>query len=454
MTASKNKIVVRIPPSPTGNLHVGTARTALYNYLFAKKQGGLIHLRMEDTDKERSKLEFEKNIIEGLEWLGIEPTNKTPIRQSERGELYKKILQQLISENKAYISKETPKNEGDRSEVIRFKNPNNTITFTDLIRGDISFDTTELGDFVIAKSIDEPLYHLAVVADDIDMGVTHVIRGEDHISNTPRQILLIEALGAPRPYYAHIPLILAADRSKMSKRHGATAVTSYRDAGYLPEALINFLALLGWNPGTEQELFSLEELIQAFDLSKVQKGGAIFNNEKLNWFNREYIKKLSPEKRQTLIKEALKAGIKKEISIDDEILHRSDAVITERIATFGEITEQAKIGTYDYLFENPSLVRDKMLFKGEGDFALTATHLETAIKLLKEISTENPTAEEVKAVLMPYAEKEGKGSVLWPIRYSLTGLDRSPDPFTVIALLGITKSINRLMLAAQIALPK
>lgn len=452
MNPQKNTIVVRIPPSPTGNLHVGTARTALYNYLFAKKHGGIIHLRMEDTDKERSKPEFENNIIEGLKWLGIQTTNETPVRQSERGSLYKNVLQKLLDDGKAYVSKETPKNETDRAEVIRFKNPNIRITFNDLIRGDISFDTTELGDFVIAKSIDEPLYHLAVTADDIDMGVTHVIRGEDHISNTPRQILLIEALGATRPSYAHIPLILALDRSKMSKRHGATAVTNYRDIGYLPEAMINFLALLGWNPGTDQELFTIDELVQSFDLTKVQKGGAVFNIEKLNWFNREYIKKLSSEKRLTLIKEALVKGIKKEISLDDEIIARSDAIITERIATFGEITESAKTGSYDYLFENPSLTRDKMLFKGEGDFALTAKHLDAAVKIIEEFSLENPTAESVKEVLMPYAEKEGKGSVLWPIRYSLTGLDRSPDPFTLISVLGKTKSIGRLISAAKIAL--
>lgn len=452
MGNSNQPLVLRVAPSPTGNLHVGTARTALYNYLYARKYGGKFYLRIEDTDHERSKPEFEKNITEGLAWLGLTFDNTNLIRQSERKELYKQTLHRLISENHAYVSKEEPKEAGERSEVIRFRNPNKRVTFTDIIRGEISFDTTELGDFVIAKSTEEPLYHLAVVTDDIDMKVTHVFRGEDHISNTPRQILLIEALGAPRPVYAHIPLILAPNRSKMSKRDGAASIWSYKEQGYLPEAMINFLALLGWNPGTDKELFTLDELVLEFDLSKVQKGGAVFNIDKLNWFNREYIKKLPTEERLTLIRDSIREGLKETIVINDEILARADAIITERIATFGEIKEAAKAGLYDYLFIIPHFERDKMLFKGEGDFAQTAKHLEAAVDILAPLD-KGAGMETVKAALMPYAERLGKGNVLWPIRYSLTGLERSPDPFTVISILGIDESIRRLTLAAKIALP-
>src|SRR5579872_2048667 len=288
---ANKKIVVRIPPSPTGYFHVGRARTALLNYLFAKKNDGEIVFRIEDTDKERSKKEYEEDIIDGLAWLGITYDNG-PFRQSERGDIYKKYIQKMLDKGTAYVSQET---EGENKEVIRFKNPNKTLVFNDLIRGDISFDTTELKDFVIAKSITEPLYHLTVVIDDHEMGVTHIIRGDDGISNTPRQILLQEAIGAARPIYAHVPLILAPDKSKMSARHGATSLRDFRAMGYLPEAMVNFLGLLGFNPGGERELYALPELVEVFDLSRVQKGGAVFNVKKLDWYNKEYIKKVPKE---------------------------------------------------------------------------------------------------------------------------------------------------------------
>ncbi|MEK9161622.1 MAG: glutamate--tRNA ligase family protein, partial [Patescibacteria group bacterium] len=285
MTNDK-KIVVRFPPSPTGLFHMGNARTLLFNYLFAKKNNGRIVLRLEDTDKERSREEYSQDIIDNLKWLGIEPDSLVAIRQSERGPVYKKYLEKMISEGKAYFSKETVVEEGQRDQVIRFKNPNKKIVFNDLIRGDIEFDTTELKDFIIAKSLEEPVYHLAVVVDDYEMGVSHIIRGDDGISNTPRQILIQEAIGAPRPVYAHLPLILTQDRTKLSKRkHGEkVSVTFYRNAGYLPEAVVNFLALIGWNPGDEREIFSKEELIKEFSLERIQKSAGIFNVERLDWY--------------------------------------------------------------------------------------------------------------------------------------------------------------------------
>jgi glutamyl/glutaminyl-tRNA synthetase len=314
---TRKKVVTRFPPSPTGFLHVGSVRTALFNYLFAKKFGGEMILRIEDTDKERSKKEFEVNITDSLCWLSLPWSNEKILRQSERSDVYKKYLEKLIVEGKAYVSRETPKEEGDRAEVVRFKNPNKKIKFTDLIRGEIEFDTTELEDFVIAKSLEEPLYHLAVVIDDFESGVTHVIRGEDGISNTPRQILIQEAIGAPRPIYAHLPLILAPDRSKLSKRkHGeSVSINFYREKAYFPEAILNYLALLGWNPGDDREIFSLEELVQVFDLSKVQKGGAIFNIEKLNWFNKQYLQKLSAEEKLSRTRELILPDAKTDTAI-------------------------------------------------------------------------------------------------------------------------------------------
>src|SRR3989344_5846621 len=242
-------VVTRFPPSPTGYFHIGSARTALFNYLFATHTGGVMSLRFEDTDKARSKKEYEDDILSGLEWLGLTYTKPEIFRQSERTPIYQKYLKKLLDSGAAYEAE--PGTDDPGKKVIRFKNPGTSVTFHDLIRGNVSFETAELKDFVIAKSVDEPLYNFAVVIDDYETGVTHVMRGEDHISNTPRQILMLEALGFKRPEYAHIPLILAPDRSKLSKRHGSVAVSEYKRMGFLPEAFVNYLALLGWNPGTE-----------------------------------------------------------------------------------------------------------------------------------------------------------------------------------------------------------
>jgi glutamyl/glutaminyl-tRNA synthetase len=286
MKLRNDKVVVRMAPSPTGPMHIGNVRTALFNYIYAKQHGGKCLLRLEDTDRTRSKKEYEEDILESFKWLGLEYDGEL-WRQSERTDVYKKYLDRLIAEDKAYISQET---EGENREVVRFRNPNKTVEFDDLVRGKIVFDTTELGDFIIAKNINEPVYHLVVVVDDFESGITHVIRGGDHISNTPRQILIQEAIGAPRPYYAHLPLILAGDRSKLSKRkHGEmVSLNYYRGKGYLHGAILNYLALLGWNPGTEQEIFTLGELIKEFDLSKVNKGNAMFDEKKLAWVNRKH----------------------------------------------------------------------------------------------------------------------------------------------------------------------
>jgi glutamyl/glutaminyl-tRNA synthetase len=289
------KIVVRFPPSPTGLLHVGNVRTALYNYLFAKKQGGDFLIRIEDTDRLRSKKEYEENMFEEMRWLNLQHDNPgKEWRQSERTDTYQKYLNQLITSEVAYISEES---EGENREVVRFKNPGGKIKFDDLIRGEIEIEVDSLGDFIIARNINEPLYHLAVVIDDLESGVTHIIRGEDHISNTPRQILIWKAIAEVSkiplniPQYAHLPMILAPDKSKLSKRkHGEmVSLKYYREKGYEPETIINFIALIGWNPGNDQEIFSLAELVKVFDLTKVQKKGAIFNIEKLDWLNREYL---------------------------------------------------------------------------------------------------------------------------------------------------------------------
>jgi len=418
-------VIVRFAPSPTGPLHVGGARTALFNYLFAKQNGGQIFLRLEDTDRERSKPEFEQNIIESLDWLDLKFDNHEPIRQSERPAIYREALEKIILSDTAYVSKEKVDETHKRGEVIRLRNSGRKITFTDLVRGEISFDTTELGDFVIAKGLDEPLYHFAVVVDDWRMNITHVIRGEDHISNTPRQILIQEALGAPRPVYAHIPLILAPGRSKLSKRHGAVSVIEYRRQGYLSEALTNYLALLGWNPGTDQELFSREELIKLFSLERIQRGGAVFNIEKLKWLNREYLRS-APE--------ALWVSC---FTSDWTAPNRSalTPLLRERVSTLGEARSLIASGEYDYF-----------RFVPEIDFKLLKTP-ETLIKtitLLDQLPESDFTAERVKATLWSYAESDGRAAVLWPLRVALTGRERSPDPFTIASILGKQETLDRL----------
>jgi len=447
---SSAKIITRFPPSPTGFLHLGRARTALFNYIFAKQSGGEMVFRLEDTDAERSKKEFETDVIECLNWLGIS-YDKGPFWQSQRTEIYKKYLKKMIDNGHAYVSKEDPtdadKAEGrTRTEVIRFKNPNKKITFTDLIRGDITFDTTDLKDFVIARSADEPLYHLAVVVDDFEMGITHIIRGEDGISNTPRQILIQEAIGAPRPIYAHLPLILAKDKSKLSGRHGAVSVKEYREKGYLPEAVLNYLALLGWNPGTEQELFSLDELVREFKIERINKAGAIFNEEKLQWVNKEYIKKISAsEQVKLLIKWAPKLS-----SLAPEILTKLTPLVFERISIFSEITQMADGGEFDYLFNSPRYAPEALLWKGKSTPEETVTCLDKAIELLSALSSDSFDRVSVKKTVWSYAEEVGRGQLLWPMRYALSGREKSPDPFILSDLLGKEETIKRLIYARDL----
>lgn len=343
-------VITRFAPSPTGYFHAGSYRTALFSWIYARQNNGKFILRIEDTDKERSKKEYEENIIESLKWLGLEYDEF--YRQSDRTEIYKKYIKQLIASGHAYIStaeqeiarakematksgKTRPENAEPLKSVIRFKNPNKKVAFDDLIRGRVEFDTTELGDFVIAKNEDEPVFHLVVVIDDHEMGITHIIRGEDHISNTPRQILIYEAIGAPVPQYAHIPLLLAPNRSKLSKRHGAVPVSEYRSKGYLREALINYLSLLGWHPEDDREVLSIDEIVEAFSLERVQKSGAIFDEEKLKWFNRQYIARLS----DTDFLEYAKPFLPEWIISTTDSTKRLIPLLKEKVTTFSEISE-------------------------------------------------------------------------------------------------------------------
>lgn len=321
-------------------------------------------------------------------------------------------------------------------QVVRLRNPSRDVTFRDEVRGDITFHTGELGDFVIARAIDDPLYHFAVVADDWDMEVSHVIRGEDHISNTTRQILIQEALGAPRPVYAHLPLILDTDRSKLSKRSGATSLMAYQEEGFLPEGIVNYLALLGWSPGGNDEHFSLAELVKAFDLDGVQKSGAVWDREKLLSVNQRWMRTLSDE--EYLARGEFSAEARKAVPL-----------MQERARTFGEARELLQ-GELSCLFEAPTLSKETLLMKEPvGREGLAKASL-TDMRALLDTLEEGMSAEEVKAAVMPYADareaegKGGRGGVLWPLRYALSGLERSPDPFTLISLLGLHEAKSRL----------
>ena len=434
----------RIAPSPTGRLHIGTVRTALFNYLYAKHMGGVYAMRVEDTDRVRSKKEHEEEIIEGLEWLGIK--HDEFVRQSERVARHQELLEKLVEEGKAYLSKEDSKVEpGKEVEVVRLKNPSRDVTFTDLVRGDITFHTGELEDFVIARAIDDPLYHFAVVVDDWDMNITHVIRGEDHISNTTRQILIQEALGAARPLYAHLPLILGSDRSKLSKRNGATSLVDYRAEGFIPEGIVNYLALLGWNPGTDEEHFSLEELTKRFDLEGVQKSGAVWDREKLLSVNQRWMRAITDEDFIERLASHMGDAFG---TYDRAMLEKSVTLMKERARTLEEAAQMLS-GELSGLFSTPKLTTESLTTKEPADRpGLTKSALEGLLEALKALP-EGVSAEAAKEALMPLADaaeadgKGGRGGTLWPLRYSLSGQERSPDPFTLISLLGPAEAVSR-----------
>ncbi|KKQ78194.1 MAG: hypothetical protein A3A96_00115 [Candidatus Zambryskibacteria bacterium RIFCSPLOWO2_01_FULL_39_39] len=440
-------IAVRFAPSPTGPFHIGSVRTALYNFLFARKNGGKFLLRIEDTDKERSTKEFEENIFDSLKWLGLDWDDKDHLlRQSERTAVYTQKIHELIEKGAAYISKES---EGKNKEVIRFKNPGGKIKFQDLIRGEVEMDVSDLEDFIIARNINEPVYHLTVVVDDMESEITHIIRGEDHISNTPRHILILEALGGSRPIYAHLPLVLAPDRSKLSKRkHGeSVSLNFYKNAGYLPEAIINFLAMVGWNPGTDQEIFTINELIKDFDIKKVQKKGGIFNIEKLDWLNREHILKQSKNLQIERLKgEILKTKFKDYEKVGDpEFLDKFLVIILDRIHRWGEVSEILEAGEFDHLFiDKPELNKEIIHWKKS-----TPEKARENLEKVVQIFNEEKTLEIIWTKIEKLAEERGKGDVLWPLRYALSGREKSPDPFTLIKIKGVKASISSILSAIE-----
>jgi len=441
MTTEQGKIITRMAPSPTGKFHVGGVRTALFNYLFARHNDGEFILRSEDTDKERSSREHEQNMLDVFQWLGMD--YDAFYRQSERTELYKEYIQRLIESGHAYEAEAS--NDNPDQAVIRFKNPNKKITFSDIVLGEIEFDTTELGDFVIARNIDTPIYHLTVVVDDGLMNVSHVIRGQEHINNTPRQILILEALGFQRPAYAHIPLIMSPRGGKLSKRDPEVIpALDYKDLGILPESLINFLAFIGWNPGDDRELMSLQELISEFSLEKVQKGGGVFNIDKLHWINKQYLNKYDLEQ-FTAYLEPKMADLGALSGFNEEIFETIVPIIRERSQSFADIDTMIADGDLAYYFVQPEINTEKLVWK-KGTPQDAILHLGKIHEMIKNYSG-NWDKDDIKEYIFPYAEDVGRGDVLWPLRFSLSGKGKSPDPFTLLEVLGKETSLERIQYA-------
>ncbi|MDO8443658.1 MAG: glutamate--tRNA ligase [Candidatus Azambacteria bacterium] len=479
----KEVIRTRFAPSPTGLFHIGNVRTALFNFLFSKKTGGTFILRIEDTDTERYKPEYEEDIIETLKWLGL-TWDEGPFKQSERLALYAGYLNQLLENGDAFYcfhskeflerehekqiqDKEIPahncefkkvplrdseKRVSKESALVRFRMPVDLeISFTDLIRGKINFNSGALGgDFSLAKTDGPdkflPLYNFAVVIDDFDMKISHVIRGEDHISNTPKQILVGQALGLPMPKFAHLPLILGSDRAKLSKREASVSVNEYREAGYLPEALLNFIAFLGWNPGTDEEILSLKELIKKFDLNKVQKGGAVFNTEKLDWLNGCYLRKMTIDE---LAKKAIpfleRDNLIEKNNYNLEYIKKVLLLEQPRLKKLGEIGERLAFFFKPPKYEPELLIWRDMLFK---DIVFSLNVAQDALQL----DESEFTRDNLEKILLKEAERaknKDKGRLLWPLRVALTGLKASPGPFEVLDVLGKKESLARIETAIK-----
>ncbi len=484
-TSKGSGIRLRFPPSPTGHWHLGGARTALFNWLFARQNQGAFILRIEDTDRERSRQEFEIELAETMKWLGLdwdegpdwrEEDGKWkaesigafgPYRQSERTALYKKYLEQLIKEGKAYhcyctkeeleaqkqaLSAEglppkytgrcrdlTAAPAGRNPELIRFKTPARKIGFKDLVRGEVEFDAGLFDDFVLARNLESSLYNFAAVVDDHEMRITHVIRGEEHLSNTPKQLLIYDALGFEPPVFGHLPLILAADRTKLSKRYAETAMLQYREAGYLPEAMLNFLVLLGWHPKADREVLTREEMIREFDLARVQKAGAIFSPEKLDWLNAQHLKRLSDAE----LLERLEPFWPK--SRGEEPRERKLAavrLVRERARTLKDFAEYT-----EFLYELPDYEPQVLVHKQSDAARATQAiqELEQALEALPEAAF--LSREKLAEAVAPLAEKYGKGPIFWPLRVAVSGMAASPDPLDIMLVLGQTESLRRVRLA-------
>lgn len=466
------KVITRTAPSPTGKLHVGGLRSALYNYLFARHHGGKFYVRIEDTDQTRLVPQATQDILESLRWAGLTWDNE-PMVQSRRLEIYAKAADQLITGNHAFrcfcttqrleqlrheqasaklpthydghcknlsAEQSAKRHEAGEPSVVRFAIPaRKRIEFTDLIRGNVQVNADTLDDYVLLKSDGFPTYHLASVVDDQEMGVTHIIRGDEWLPSAPKHILLYQAFGWTPPEFAHLPLVLNPDRTKMSKRAGDVAVSDYRSKGYLPEALVNFVLLLGWNPKTDEELFTLDEMIQRFDLPGVNKAGAIFNIEKLDWMNGVYLRQLSAEAftdRAWPFLEA--AGLVNKGSDRAQVAHWI-TLEQPRIKRLLDLPDLV-----GYLFKAPKLESILLVWKKQSP--MEAREMLTWVRsILDGIADNQWTAQHLETLIKEAIAQKGvaNGLVLWPFRVALSGRKDSPPPFAIASALGKPETIRR-----------
>ena len=486
MNNINKNIRVRFAPSPTGYLHIGGARTALFNWLYARHYGGKFILRIEDTDKLRSTPEAVKAILDGMNWLGLDWDEGPerggeygPYYQMQRLDIYKQYMEKLLADGKAYhcyctaeeleerrkrqlagggntlydrkclnLSESGKKRyeiEG-RKPTVRLKMPENQIIVDDLIKGRMEFDSRLLTDYVIVKSDGIPTYNFAVVIDDILMKISLVMRGDDHISNTPKQIVIYQALGTPAPDFAHIPMIMGPDNTRLSKRHGATSVMEYKRMGFLPEAVVNYIAHLGWSSGTNQELFSIKELIKGFTLDKVSSHSAIFDMEKLNWFNGEYLKEMPEDKYAKMLLPYLQESGLTGSSVDDDQfiwLKKIVSLMKSRVRNFRQFLEYA-----DYFFTDNFKVEDdaERVLEQEGVKA-TLNELAKRLEGLSEWSEDS--IEQVVRDIATEMNLKGK-QIIHPTRVSLSGKKVGPSLFALMEVLGKETNVQRLLKTAKV----
>jgi len=487
---------VRIAPSPTGPLHIGTARTALFNYLYARHMGGTFILRLEDTDQARSSIAYEKDILDGLHWLGLRWDEgpevagegargpHAPYRQMERLPSYAAAAERLLAADMAYPCYCTPEEldtdrkakeaaklppryvgrcaaltveeraareaEGRRG-ALRFRVGTGVVGFDDIVRGHVEFDVSNLGgDFAIVRADGTPLYHFTVVVDDATMQMTHVIRGEDHLSNTPKHILLFQALGYPVPQFAHLPLILNPDRTKMSKRKSQTAISDYIAQGFIREALVNYLALLGWATGTEEEVLSIDEIVQRFKLENVHKGGAVFDRERLEWLNGQWIRRLDPDdlvdRLRPFVEAELAAGRIDWMPSDDE-LRGLLPIIGERLPTLGAIGDLV-----GFLWVRDVDLDPVMLVPKRWDATTTRDGLAAAREAIAAVGEVAFEADELEPPLRALAEARGwkAGDLFMAIRVAVTGRTATPPLFDTLVALGPERTAGRLARAIEV----
>jgi len=457
-------VVTRFAPSPTGMLHIGGVRTALFSWLYARRHGGKFILRVEDTDRERSTDQATQVILDGMQWLGL-TADEGPYYQTKRMDRYREVLDQWLADGKAYrcyctkqelealratqiAAKQNPRYDGrwrDRTDsrpgvdpVIRFKNPlSGTVVVDDQVHGRVVFDNGQLDDLIIARSDGTPTYNFCVVVDDWDMGITHVVRGDDHLNNTPRQINMLRALGATPPVYAHLPMILGPDGAKLSKRHGAVSVLQYQQEGYLPAALLNYLVRLGWSHG-DQEVFTLDEMIQLFDIKDVNKSASAFNPEKLLWLNQQHIMKADVK--------VLAAGLREQLlllgvdSDDQAMLEGVANILRERARTFKEMAQ-----TGLYFFRDFDGYEEKAAKKN-----LTVDALPILAALESKLAALNEwTAPVIHDVITAISTQfnVGMGKVAQPLRVAACGSGVSPPIDATVALIGKARTLARLQRA-------